>query len=1131
MPEPKSTQQLVLLGSFSLGKGSNMLQIRELCKEYRTGGLVQRALDGVSLNLRDHEFVAILGPSGSGKTTLLNMIGGLDRYDSGDLLINGISTRDYTERDWDAYRNHAVGFVFQSYNLIPHQSVLSNVELALTLSGVEKEERRRRAAEVLQRVGLGDQLHKRPAQMSGGQMQRVAIARALVNDPDIILADEPTGALDSETSLQVMELLKEVSRERLVVMVTHNPELANRYATRIVRIRDGRITEDSDVFTPEAGAVPYALSKEKQGSGEAAAKVRGGGFKQAYAGKSGESVHGRKQRLQRPSMHFGTALALSFQNLLSKKARSLLVAVAGSIGIIGIALILSLSHGADNYISSMEEQSVAKYPITVYRTSIDFSAYFPQRKTKKKTGKAEVTEDQLIARYAGGIGTNDLKSLKGWLDGSGHAAMMRRAVSIEYNYDITPQLFRVGRNGSVRQVNPEQCLADLGMNNDQVTTFGLNAFYELPQSASIYRRSYRVKAGRWPRRYNEVVVSLDASGTVTDSVLYALGMKDSRGLDRLVHSINTGRTIKEKTKNRTFDYDDFLGRKLRLVNNARLYRYDQKGGVWVDKSDEASYRRRLVREGKDIRVVGVVMPKNADEEAALSTGIGYDHAMIRHIIHEAAGTAAVRAQKKNPKIDIFTGRRFGEKGSGLELANLFSIDQRAIARAFHFDAAKLDAGRLGRISPSDFSYPQLSESELDALEKALGNAVDTAQMERLFRRLLAGYQDYLVAHPLISEGALREAIEDYLQSDEAKEILAAFLKDHFDNAAGGGSADPDFTDQELQTLAEKLAAGLARHVVKQLALDPDVLVDSFSAYLETPAAQKTIRSISTTTINSKALQRLLQRSASRYAAQLQKQLQAALTHQMRSAAGRMGDILSVDPQTLAGAIKMSLSDEELRDLMSSLLGGNTASLSQNLAKLGWADEDDPSEIVIYPKNYDSEAAIESLLSSYNRRMRDAGEESKVISWSNMYASMMSTVTRIVDTVSGVLVALVAVSLIVSSIMIGVITYISVLERRKEIGILRAMGASRGNIAQIFNAETFITGLMAGLLGIGISELLLLPANHLIHVLADQPGINAALPPAAAGLLIALSVVLTVLSGLIPAGKASRSDPVAALRSE
>ena len=609
-----------------------MLQIKNIRKEYKTGDLVQKALDGVSLNLRDNEFVAILGPSGSGKTTLLNIIGGLDRYDSGDLIINGISTKKYKERDWDSYRNHTIGFVFQSYNLIPHQTLLANVELALTISGISKAERKKRAQEALARVGLGEQVHKKPSQLSGGQMQRVAIARALVNNPDIVLADEPTGALDSETSIQVMELLQEVARDRLVVMVTHNPELAQQYATRIVNLRDGKIRSDTDPFEVDEKTLKEPEHKNM--------------------GKS--------------SMSFLTALSLSFNNLRTKKARTLLTSFAGSIGIIGIASILALSTGVNTYIHSVEEETLSEYPLPIQSTGFNFASSMMMSaggsgEAQEESGDVNVI--QMVTDMFSTMGSNDLEALKEYLD-HGDSGIDQYVSAIEYSYDSVPQIYREDGD-SIRQVNPDQSFSALGLgsgssaNSMMSSMMSTDVFYEMPENESLYKDQYEVMAGRWPENYNECVVVLTSSGGISDFMLYTLGLRDAMELDEMIQQFIDEEEVDTPDHIGSYTYEDILGTTFKVVNRADYYQYDSQYQVWTDKTDNDEYMKELVQNGEDLKVVGVVQPAEDANAVSLTTGIGYTKDLSRHVAEEAENSEIVQQQPQNPEVDVFTNEAFG----------------------------------------------------------------------------------------------------------------------------------------------------------------------------------------------------------------------------------------------------------------------------------------------------------------------------------------------------------------------------------------------------------------------------------------------------------------------------------------
>lgn len=1151
------------------GEKEYMLQIQHICKEYRTGNLVQKALDDVSLNLRDNEFVAILGPSGSGKTTLLNIIGGLDRYDSGDLIINGISTKKYKDRDWDSYRNHTIGFVFQSYNLIPHQTVLSNVELALTISGIGKEERRKRAIDALKKVGLGEQLHKRPSQMSGGQMQRVAIARALVNDPDILLADEPTGALDSDTSIQVMDLLKEVAKDRLVVMVTHNPELAEEYATRIVNLRDGKIRSDTDEYIVDDQTLKEPEHKNM--------------------GKS--------------SMSFLTALALSFNNLKTKKARTLLTSFAGSIGIIGIALILALSNGVNGYIQSIEEETLSEYPLQIQSTGFDITSMMvgntgTDDKSKDSSGKknkdGQVKVMEMVTNMFSKMNTNDLKSLKKHLE-KDNDALKSYTNAVEYDYDVDPQIYREDSDG-VRQVHPDKSFssigigADSGANSMMSSMMSTNVFYRMPKNTSLYEKQYDVKAGRWPKKYNECVLVLSQDGGMSDFLLYTLGLRDQMELDDMIKAFASEEEIKTPSSLGTYTYKDILNKKFKLVNQADYYEYDSQYKVWKDKSDNAEYMKKLVADGEDIKIVGIVQPAEGSKATALNMGIGYPYSLMTHVAEEAKNSEIVKQQKASPDINVFTGEKFGEDSgdNGLDMNSLFSVDEDALQKAFSMGDTDL-AGSLG--NSLDFSK---AVNLQDAFK--LDVKVKPGGMQKMAVSLMEGYQAYAKTHPEADYSHLGDNFSEYLKTDGAKQIMKkyfskilkesgkvtiteekvqklltdimqGFEKYVKDQGIGDISADQygtyfrqylqtaeakqiitdwvndlykdvdiEISEADLQAMAQELAAGYLSYAQEKGYADVTKMGENFAAYLGTADGKQRLSNGLSETLDMKSLESQLSSGMNAYMKQAMGAYAKSFGNALETQIGQnlqsvMTDAMKVDTDAFAKAFQFNMTEDDLTELMMSMSGTASATYDSNLQKLGYADFAKPSEIDIYPKDFESKEQVVDYLDRYNKKMEKAGKDEQVISYTDVVGTLMSSVTDIVNTISYVLIAFVAISLVVSSIMIGVITYISVLERKKEIGILRAIGASKRNVSQVFNAETFIIGLCAGLIGIGLTLLLLLPGNMIIHAVADNSNVNAVLPVIPALVLIALSVVLTLLGGLIPSKKASKSDPVTALRTE
>lgn len=1172
-----------------------MLQIKNISKTYKTGNLVQRALDDVSLNLRDNEFVAILGPSGSGKTTLLNIIGGLDRYDSGDLIINGISTKKYKDRDWDSYRNHTVGFVFQSYNLIPHQTVLANVELALTISGISGKERRERAIKALEEVGLGEQIHKKPNQMSGGQMQRVSLARALVNNPDILLADEPTGALDSETSIQVMDLLKEVAKDRLVVMVTHNPELAYQYATRIVKVKDGKLLEDSD---------PYEIPE----------------------GEAPEPVH---KNMGKSSMSFLTALSLSFNNLKTKKARTILVSFAGSIGIIGIAMILSLSHGVNKYIEDMEEKTMSEYPLQITKTTTNMMSMSEDMMSSKKATSTDnkVREMQILTQMVSGTEYNDLKSLKTYLE-SGQSDIKNQTKAIEYDYGITPQIYLQEDNGDVRKVCPDQTLSSLTGSSSMMLAMmgssGMEQFHALPENEALYKDQYDVKAGHWPENDHECVVILTQNGQLYDMTLYSLGLKSGEELDKILEAVKEDQSVEINEEPGAYDYNDFLGITLKLVNASDYYVYDDEFSVWKDKSDNQQYVKDLVKNGEDLKVVGVVQPKEGQDFTMLTAGVGYPASLLDHVIDKAAQSDIVKDQLKDKKTNVFNGKSFDDPDDegGLNMEDLFKIDEEAFKDAFKIDTSRMNMD-TSAFSDMDFSGVDMSDLiDADALSGAMpsfstkdiqdilnGVSVNLTQdtLTELFNALLKGYQDSVGDDPATDITGLTAGLKQYLTSDEAVQYLSQKLKDILQPQLEGvitedmlkdfvgrvmedyqefalKQENPDdfntnfrayletdavsrilseelagikdklsgvtITDDQIKEILTDLANGYGEYAKANNLAQPDKIQAAFLKYISSDAGQKLLLQYAEKIVDTKTLQANLQNKMAsvmggftneltsqissamgKVMEQVGTNLRKSMGNAMTSLMGNMQDIFSIDPDAFAKAIQVNMSEDDLQELMTSLMTTGTVSYESNLNKMGYADEDDPQTISIYPIDFDSKQVVDQIIEDYNDDMKNSGQDDKVISYTDMVGMMMSSVTSIVNMISYVLIAFVAISLVVSSIMIGVITYISVLERRKEIGILRAIGASKGNVGAVFNAETFIIGLLAGVIGIVLTLIAIFPTNYIIHTVSGNTDVNAALPIGAAFILIALSVVLTLLGGLIPANKASKSDPVTALRTE
>lgn len=1136
-----------------------MLELKEIVKAYQTANLVQVALNKVSVAFRDNEFVAVLGQSGSGKTTMLNVIGGLDRFQSGDLVIDGISTKDYKARDWDAYRNNRIGFVFQAYNLIPHQSVLANVELALTLSGVSRSERRKRALDALERVGLKDHVNKKPSQMSGGQMQRVAIARALINDPEILLADEPTGALDSKTSVQVMDLLRDVARDRLVIMVTHNPELAHEYATRIVELADGCIVADSDPFVPTA-----------QDRREA-------------------------KPARRTSMGFLTALSLSANNLMTKKGRTLMTSFAGSIGIIGIAAILALANGTNAYIAKTEEETLGAYPLTIQKTGIDMTAALSVSASDSKDsqpapdGKVGVSKLRTFADTIRDAKTNDLASLKTYLDNNG-GDINTMVNAIEYDYDIVPQIYQSDTSKATVQVSPDQSMKQMeaGFGSGAFSSMMVtNPFYQMPATTSLYTSAYDVVAGSWPSGANQVVLVLDEDGNIPNLFEYTLGLKDHKEFDDLMRQYYQGALGDKKqsgtqsgaqsgASTATYDYSAILGTTFRRVNAFDKYTWDDTYKVWTDRSSDADYMKKLVDGGQQLTISGIVKP-NSDKGGALRQGIAYTPALTYQIIEEAAASPIVKAQRARPDVDVFTGKTFKEladnqksQSGGFDMSSLFTVDESKLSAAFQIDPSKMQMDLSGLdfsgmdlsgldFSNLDMSGMDLSNIDLSALAAQSGaqsgmtfdlSGLDFGELSKDLPQL-ANVDFQTIIRSALADGAVKDGAADYL-SAQASQIAQGFQDYAREQIEAGGTTDfatlasayfsqPEVLEQLRAAVSsdkvvdsDKLAANLTKALgddpaLAQIGTDVSTQVmNAISAQIAAQLGRTLTQGVSA------VIGQVMQEAMTNAMTSMMTQLSTAIGDQigatMEQFATNMSSAFSMDPQAFADAFHSNLDEKSLAALMATMFSTNVPTLETNLRNLGWADIASPSNISIYPKSFADKDKVKAALDAYNADNKAAGATDKVITYSDVMGALMSSVTKIVDIISWLLIAFVSISLVVSSIMISIITYISVLERRKEIGILRSIGASKGDVSRVFNAETVIEGLLAGLMGVGVTYGLCAVANGIAHSSFNVDNI-AQLSPVTALVLIGVSVGLTVIAGIIPASRASRQDPVEALRSE
>ena len=1079
-----------------------MLELKGICKRYVTQSFTQVALDSVSLSFRDNEFVAILGPSGSGKTTMLNVIGGLDHFDSGDLLIDGISTKDFHDRDWDAYRNNRIGFVFQSYNLIPHQTILENVELALTLTGVGHAERRQRAREALEKVGLGEHVNKRPSQLSGGQMQRVAIARALINDPEIVLADEPTGALDSTTSVQVMDLLKEVARDRLVIMVTHNPDLAYQYATRIVNLADGKITDDSDPFD-----VADATRREAKPT-------------------------------RKTSMSFVTALGLSARNLMTKKGRTAMTAFAGSIGIIGIAAILALSNGVNGYIKKVEEDTLSSYPLTISKQDYDLSSMMggqgaadddSPENVDSSDDSAETDKIPVVTAVKdmfASVKSNDMTSFKAWLDDGGDG-IDKEVNAIQYGYGVSPVVYRAGKGDEkpVRLVPNAMTEAMSGGASSAATvsmeSMGTSVFNEMIDDQSLLDSQYDVVAGHWPTSANEAVMVLSSRGTVGDYTLYSIGALDINELNDLVNSaMAADGGVKAPETGADFTYDDALSTTFKVLSPADAYRKNEETGMWTDMSGDADFMADKVADGIDVHIVGVVRPNETANASALSPGIAYTHALTHQLMERAADSQIVQEQLTHPETDVFTGKSFdelqGEAKQGVDLGSMFSVDEAALKSAFSFDTSALSGAAGGM----DLSGLDLSGLDIDL--SGVGKDIDFSDiMAKAPTPDFSGIFDGLELTPeqMQQVGTLaNQLFEGFLRSDQFKALSPEDLKDASKLASAFSAyLEGDTAAQQIlaqlkalggDALAERLQQAMTDYVQKQLA-----------PYLQ-QAMDQVMKSIS-------------DQIAATVSAQLRAGaagLMGQMATQMSSSFANLASAMRVDASAFAHAIHFNMDAEDLSSLMMSYAKASKLTYDNNLTTLGYADEADPISVKIFPRDFEAKERVLDHIDAYNKQVKAAGHDDRAISYTDYMGIIMGSVTDIVNTISLVLIAFVSISLVVSSIMIGIITYISVLERKKEIGILRAIGASKRNVANVFNAETFIEGLIAGVFAIVVVVAVSFPVNAWALAAKQVPNLMS-LPVQDALVLIAISVLLTVVAGLLPARSASKKDPVEALRSE
>ena len=1083
-----------------------MLQIKGISKQYKTGDLVQIALNNVSLNFRDNEFVSILGPSGSGKTTLLNIIGGLDRYDKGDLIINNVSTKKYKDRDWDSYRNHTVGFVFQSYNLIPHQSVLANVELALTISGISKKARRRRALAALDKVGLKEQAHKKPNQMSGGQMQRVAIARALVNDPDILLADEPTGALDTHTSVQVMELLKEVAKDRLVVMVTHNPELAEKYSTRIVNLRDGEIIGDTDPFEPD-------MSKREAP---------------------------KHKNLGKASMSMFTALSLSLNNLLTKKGRTFLTSFAGSIGIIGIAMILSLSTGFQNYVDKIQEDTLTSYPLTIQSETADMASMLlgsVNKESEEKIDKNIVKEEQNVAELFGTIGRNDLKSFKQYLEAN--QEKVDDMVSLtRYSYAVAPHIYTRDVNDEILLLNPSDFLAAIMGSSSSLMTGGITIFSELIDNQEMVNEQYEIIQGKFPKEYNEIMLVLPDDNRISDMLLYGIGLRDQDELKDMIGKIVDGEKIVNKNKPLEYTYEELMNVELKLIDPSSKYKYNSKYDIYEDMSDDEKFMEEVYKNALNLKVVGIAKPSGGAANGMAGSGVLYTRNLTKYVIDTASKSEIVQKQLVDEDINVFSGKKFDdeEKNAGLDFQDMISIDEKALSEAFggkinQSDIENMTKGYMNEISGAITADTATAQKTfLDNLAKITKNILNDYVSEKQ----VAGMATMKLSEvqSVVTKGLAKDNNKAILASMEAAyvipqdmfnqmydKMIVGILQQYISMQAGGGM--PGMPSVPGMGGTEETEGGSIPEGTTPGTGTPTDMTGIFVSGTTDAIVDEVVK------------QDMLVSSTKEIAvAMVEATMQKTILTKVGELIGKLMESMSsafnVDPDKIASAFKFNMNEEEMRRLFQTLTTTTVENAETNLLTLGYQDFEKPTMISFYFKDFDSKEKFIDFIEEYNDKMEKEDEE-KVIKYSDITGILMSSVKTIVDSVSYVLIAFVSISLIVSSIMIGIITYISVLERTKEIGVLRAIGASKRNISSIFNAETFIVGLFSGLIGIGTTLLLLIPTNIIIHNVNED--ITAILPVVGGTILVILSVILTLIGGIIPSRAAAKKDPVLALRME
>ena len=1094
-----------------------MLELKNIKKIYKTGDEILEALKGINLKFRESEFVSILGQSGCGKTTLLNIIGGLDRYTSGDLTINGKSTKKFKDRDWDAYRNHKVGFVFQSYNLIGHQTVLSNVELALTISGISKKERIERAIKALEEVGLKDHIHKKPNQLSGGQMQRVAIARALVNNPDIILADEPTGALDTKTSMQVMEILKKISKDKLIIMVTHNAELAEKYSSRIIKILDGKITEDSN-----------PISKNEE-------------IKDLENSKIGKA-----------SMNIFTAFRLSLNNLLTKKGRTTLVAFAGSIGIIGIALVQSVSNGFQSYVDKIQEETLTSYPLTIMQETTDIAGALLSMtaEDEEKNENGNIKEEQYISKLLANLSTNDLKSFKNYLE-TNYNEVENEISSIEYSYSVEPMIYGLDSNEKVEKLSPNN-LFSTSFGSGMMSSYA-SIYSQMMEDKETLVNSYDIIAGRLPEKYDEMIIVLSEHNSISDLLVYSLGLRDIKELEDIVTKIMNGEKVAIKNEALEFTYEDLLNTDLKLIMPADLYRYNSEYDIYEDMTQNEEYMKDIYQNATRLKIVGIVSAKDGVTSAALNPGVSYTSKLIDFIIENSKETDIVKKQLANEEIDILSGKRFDEKSNnlGLDFTDMISVDTNQLQSAFNI---KIDQNMLQNetkgymeqisnaistdINPAKQDFMNNLNIFAEEILSNLNSSASENDIDKEVENYLSGYEPsknmslleekYVIPKETFKttySGLLKGLLQMYIASlDAANMVVMPNSQDanNVNSESGSNTNIPQIHGNipGLQENSDDINSLIPQQIPNT---EPntgnidikEIKSEIIKSYITSSAIQETGETMARVMTEAVMKKTILTKVG---------ELTSNLTNSFASS-------FNVDQDKISNSFKMKMTEDEITRIITAMMVKSETNAKINLINFGYQEKDEPTYISFYFKSFNGKEHFIDFINSYNEKVKANGEDDKEINYTDTTGILMGSVKTIVNAVTYVLIAFISISLVVSSIMIGIITYISVYERTKEIGILRAIGASKHNISSIFNAETFIIGLLSGLFGIGITYALVPIINKILHVFTGNIPLNAKFYFSNALFLVILSIVLTIIGGLIPAKSASKKDPVIALRTE